>query len=72
MPINEHLTLAEKRRKLKKLDNTLDRLKEATIKDNIFQQSPTLQSLTTIVAILVQFAKDHEHLFLSFVETYRR
>ncbi|MGB3479424.1 MAG: hypothetical protein WBB67_09710 [bacterium] len=72
MSWDRDLNPAEKVERLEKLDKTLEQLEQLIDKDLAINISPAVQNLVIIVSILVQFVKNHEYLFLSFFETYKK
>lgn len=58
--------------KLEKLDNALKHLEQLVENDLAITVSPAVQEMIIILSILVQFVKNHEHLFLSFFEAYKQ
>jgi len=63
---------ASKGIKIEKLDKALKNLEELIETDLAITVSPAVQQMLIILSILVQFVKNHEHLFLAFYEAYRQ
>lgn len=69
MPLKGQLTKKEKMLKEKKLDKALELLQSTFKNGKIVNEPLMLESLIMITAILVQFVRDHEHRFLSILDS---